>query len=93
MFDHEMSDEKKEKLTAKLKELGIEEDKIDERLMWGFKKASFGLVKLRLVLDDKGVDETKTKEIIDKIVDKAMSKDLAKVRQWHEEHKNKEHEQ
>ena len=92
MFDHEMSEEKKEKLTAKLKELGIEESLIDERLMWSFKKVSFGLTKLRLVLDDKGVSEAKTKDIIDELVEKAMKKDLAKVREWHEEHKHKEHE-
>lgn len=86
-----MTEEKKAKLTEKLKEMGIDESIIDERLMWKFKKVSFGLMKLRLVLDEKGVDEAKTKEIIDKIVDKSMSKDLAKVKQWHEEHKDKEH--
>jgi hypothetical protein len=89
MHDHkEMSEEKKEKLTAQLKELGIDENKIDERLMWSFKKVSFGLMKLRLVLDDKGLDEAKTKEIIDKLVDKATNKDLAKVREWHEKRKS-----
>ena len=93
MFDHEMSEEKKEKLTIKLKEMGIDESLIDERLMWSFKKASFGLMKLRLVLDEKGFDETKAKEIIDKLVDKAKNKDLAKVKEWHEEHKHKEHEE
>ena len=63
MHDHkEMSEEKKEKLTAKLKELGIDENKIDERLMWSFKKVSFGLMKLRLVLDDKGIDEAQSRK-------------------------------
>ena len=92
MHDHkEMSEEKKEKLTAKLKELGIDESKIDEKLLWSFKKVSFGLVKLRLVLDDKGVDEAKSREIIDKLVDKAATKDLAKVREWYEKHKAEKH--
>lgn len=92
MHEHkEMSDEKKEKLTAKLKELGIDESKIDEQLLWSFKKASFGLVKLRLVLDDKGIDESKSREIIDKLVDKAKEKDLAEVREWHEKHKAEKH--
>ncbi|HTB48686.1 MAG TPA: hypothetical protein VK712_01240 [Verrucomicrobiae bacterium] len=81
-----MSEEKKEKLTAKLKELGIDENSIDDRLLWSVKKVSFGLVKLRLVLDDKGIDEAKSREIIDKLVDKAKNKDLAKVREWHEKH-------
>jgi hypothetical protein len=92
MHDHkEMSEEKKEMLTAKLKELGIDEDKIDERLMWSYKKVSFGLMKLRLVLDDKGIDEAKSREIINKIVDEVANKDLAKVREWHEEHKAEKH--
>ena len=92
MQDHkEMSEEKKEKLTAKLKELGIDENKIDERLMWSFKKVSFGLMKLRLVLDDKGLSEAQSKEIIEKLVDKATNKDLAKVREWQEKHEAEKH--
>lgn len=58
MHDHnhkEMSEEKKEKLTAKLKELGV--------------------------------DAAKSREILDKVVDKANNKDLVKVREWHEKHK------
>ena len=94
MFEHkEMSEEKKEKLTAKLKELGMDEDKIDERLMWIYKKVSFGLMKLRLVLDDKGIDEAKSREIIDKLVDKVANKDLSKIREWHEKHKTEKHDQ
>jgi len=93
MHDHkEMSEEKKEKLTSKLKELGIDESKINERLMRSFKKASFGLIKLRLVLNDIGIDEAKSKEIIDSVVEKAVNKDLAKVREWHEKHKSGGHE-
>jgi hypothetical protein len=92
MFDRDMSDEKKEKLTAKLKELGVDESKIDERMMWSYKKASFGLVKLRLVLEDQGIDEAKAGEIIDKVVAKAKEKDLSKVREWHEQHHADRHE-
>jgi hypothetical protein len=92
MHDHkEMSEEKKNKLTAKLKELGVDESKIDERLMWSFKKVSFGLMKLRLVLDDKGIDEAQSREIINSIVDKVGNKDLVKVREWHEKHKAEKH--
>lgn len=87
MHDHkEMTEEQKEKFTEKLKELGIDESSIDEKLMWSFKKFSFGLMKLRLVLDDKGIDEAKSREIIDRLVDKATDKDLAEVREWHEKH-------
>ena len=92
MHDHkEMSEEKKEKLTSMLKELGIDESNIDERLMWSVKKVSFGLMKLRLVLDDKGLSEAQSKEIIEKLVDKATNKDLAKVREWHEKHEAEKH--
>ena len=88
-----MSEEKKEKLTAKIKEMGIDESKIDERLMWSVKKVSFGLMKLRLVLDDKGIDEEQSRKIIDTLVDKAKNKDLTKVREWHEKHKAEKHDQ
>jgi hypothetical protein len=91
MFDKEMSEEKKAKITEQLKELGIDESQIDERLMWTFKKVSFGLMKLRLVLDDKGIDEAKSREVIDKIVDKVKNKDLAKIKEWHEKHKAEKH--
>ena len=92
MHDHkEMSEEKKEKLTSMLKELGIDESNIDERLMWSVKKVSFGLMKLRLVLDDKGLSEAQSKEIIEKLVDKATNKDLAKVREWQEKHEAEKH--
>ena len=95
MHDHhdhkEMSEEKKAKLTEKLKELGIDESKIDDRLLWSVKKVSFGLMKLRLVLDDIGIDESKSREVIDKLVDKAANKDLAEVREWHEKHKAEKH--
>jgi hypothetical protein len=93
MHDHkEMSEEQKEKWTTRLKGLDIDEGKIDDRLMRSVKRVSFGLMKLRLVLDDKGIDETKSREIIGKLVDKATSKDLAEVREWHEKHEAEKHE-
>lgn len=86
MWD-KMDDEKKAKITAKLAELGIDEKMVDEHLMHIFKKASFKLAKLRLVLNDKGVDDAKVKELFDKLVDKAMKKDLAEFKKKLEEHK------
>jgi len=91
MWD-KMDDEKKAKLTAKLADLGIDEKLIDEHLMHTFKKASFKLAKLRLILNEKGVDEAKIKEILDKLVDHAMNKDLVKMKEWMEEHKDKDKE-
>jgi len=92
MFDHkEMSEEKKAKLTSKLKELGIDEKMIDEHLMWKVKKASHELTKLRLMLDEKGASKEDTKKILDKLVEGSMKKDLAKIKEWQKEHKEKEH--
>lgn len=88
MHDHkEMSEEKRVIITAKLKELGVDESMIDDRLMWSVKKASFGLMKLRLVLSDKGVDDAKSREVIDKLVDEASKKDLTEVKEWYEKRK------
>ena len=58
----EMDEEKKAKWTKKLIELGVPEEKIDEPLIWSFKKVSFKLGRLRLALDEKGVEESKAKE-------------------------------
>jgi hypothetical protein len=76
-------------MTEKLKEMGIDEKMIDEKLLWTYKKVFYKLMKLRLVLDEKGVDEAKTKDILERIVAKVMKKDLAKIKEWHAEHKDK----
>ncbi len=72
----------------KLTELGIPEEKIDESLIWSVKKTSFKLSKLRLVLDE-GIEESKAKEIVEKLVNKALEKDLAKIKEWQEKHEEK----
>jgi Tfp pilus assembly protein FimV len=84
--EHKMDEEMIAKWTKKLTELGVPEDKIDEHLLWIFKKVTFKLSKLRLMLDDIGVDESKAKEIIEKVVAKANEKDLAKIREWRDQH-------
>lgn len=81
----ETGEEKIAKLTEMLKAMGIDESVIDEQLMWTVKKASFKLMKLRLVLDEKGIKEAKAKEIIEKLVSGAMEKDLAKIKEWHKD--------
>jgi Asp-tRNA(Asn)/Glu-tRNA(Gln) amidotransferase B subunit len=85
----QMDKEKMEKMTEKLKEMGIDEKMIDEKLLWTYKKVFYKLMKLRLVLDEKGLDEAKTKDILEKMVAKVMKKDLAKIKEWHSEHKDK----
>jgi hypothetical protein len=42
------------------------------------------------VLDEKGVDESAAKDIIEKLVAKANEKDLAKIREWHQKHQEKQ---
>jgi endonuclease III-like uncharacterized protein len=85
----EMDEEKKAEWTEKLTGLGVPEEIIDEPLIWTVKKASFKLSKLRLILDEKGVEESKAKEIIQTLVTKALGKDLAKIKEWQEKHKEK----
>jgi len=86
---YEMDEEKKAKWVKKLTELGVPEEKIDDSLIWTVKKVSFKLSKLRLILDEKGVDESKAKEIVEKLVNKSLGKDLSKIKEWHEKHKEK----
>ena len=84
-----MDEEKKAKWTKKLTDLGIAEEKVDEELICLVKKASHKVNKLRLVLDEKGVEESKAKEIIEKLVDRALQKDLAQVKEWQQKHEEK----
>jgi len=85
-----MDEEKLAKWTERVAALGVPEDKIDEHLLWIFKKVTFKLSKLRLMLDDKGIDESKAKEIIQNLVNKSNSKDLAKLREWKLKHQEKQ---
>lgn len=87
--EHKMDEEMIAKWTKKLAELGVPEDKVDEHILWLFKKITFKLSKLRLVLDDMGIEESKAKEIIEKLVARANEKDLAKIREWRDQHQEK----
>ena len=89
MWD-KMDEDKKAKMTEKLVEMGIGEEMIDERLLFVTQKIYFKLMKLRLILDEKGLEEAKAKAVIEKMVAKAMEKDLAKIKEWHEKHKEME---
>lgn len=90
--EHKMDDEKIAKLTKMVVELGVPEDKVDEHLLWIFKKVLFKLNKLRLVLDEKGVDESEAKAIVEKLVAKTNEKGLAEIREWHQKHQEKQSE-
>jgi hypothetical protein len=84
--EHKMDDEKIAKWTKKVTELGVPEDKVDEELLWVFKKVSFKLNLLRLKLDEKGVDESQAKGIIEKLVAHVNEKDLSEIKEWHQKH-------
>lgn len=81
-----MDPEKVAKLTQMVVELGVPEDKVDEHLLRLVKKASFKLKLLRLKLDEKGVDETQAKQIVEKLAANVNEKDLAAIKEWHEKH-------
>jgi endonuclease III-like uncharacterized protein len=85
----EMDEEKKAKWVKKISDLGVPEDKIDEKLIWAFKKTSMKISHLRLKLDAIGIDEAKAKEIVEKVVNHSLEKDLAKIKEWHEQHQEK----
>jgi RecB family exonuclease len=53
------------------------------------KKINHKISKLRLILDEKGVEEGKANEITRKAVAHALEKDLAKIKEWHKEHEDK----
>lgn len=82
-----MDEEKKAKWTANLKELGIDEDKIDEKLVWTIKKINHKISGLRLILDEKGFEEGEANLIARKVVAHALEKDLSKLKEWRQEHK------
>jgi hypothetical protein len=84
----EMDEEKKKKLTEKLKEVGLDEKIVDEHMLHLFKKVYFKLMKLRFHLDKEGVSDEKVKEIFEKMIEMVMAKDLEKMKEWYEEHKD-----
>jgi len=79
---HEMDEETIAKWTKMISELGVPEDQVDEHLIWVFKKVTHKLSKLRLVLDEKGVDEETAKAIVEKLAAHVNEKDLAKIKEW-----------
>jgi hypothetical protein len=83
---HEMDEEMVAKWTKMITELGVPEEQVDEHLIWVFKKATHKLSKLRLVLDEKGVDEATTKAIVEKLAAHVNGKDLAKIKEWKEKY-------
>lgn len=82
----EMDSDKRMKLVDRLKALGVDEGKIDDNILWAVKKISYKVNELRMYLDKEGLDESKAKEVVNKLVAEALEKDLAKIKEWHEEY-------
>ena len=83
-----MDEKKKAEWTERLKDLGIPEDAIDEKLIWSVKKTSHKIEKLRFILDKKGIEEGQANLIARKVAAYGLEKDLTKIKQWHEMHKD-----
>lgn len=82
-----MDDEMKDKVMAGLEDLGIDKDKIDDRLVWGAKKVMIGLMKMRWSLKDSGMDAEEVDEVLKKAVDKMLDKDmLDQMEEMHQDH-------
>ena len=87
-----MMDEKmKDQMMDELKKIGIDEEMVDEHLLWGTKKMMFGMGKVMWSLKESGVKEDKAKEILKKMVDRMMEMDTSeKMDEWmeHKDHKH-----
>lgn len=71
-----MDPKMKEKMMAAAKKLGLDESMVDEHMMWAAKKMMFGLGKMMWMMKEKGMDKEKSKEIMKKMVDMMLEKDM-----------------
>lgn len=83
--DYILDEEKMQKIADKLEKMGMDKEAIDERAIWGAKKMFMGIMKLRWVMEEKGISQAKAKKIVKGLVDKAMDNDLKKMMEEKEE--------
>lgn len=86
--EEKMDEGKKMMIMDTLKEAGVDESKIDDDLMMLVGKISNKINMLRAELDEKGIDDMKGKEIVNKISMKATEMDIADVKEWHMGHEH-----
>jgi len=85
MDDSEKS-EKMEKMAAKLEELGIKKDQIDEKMVWGMRKMFMGAMKMRWSMKEHGMSDDEAVQKLNKIFAMIAEKDMIK---WEEKMKDK----
>lgn len=74
-----MNNEMKDKTMEQLKELGMSEDKIDDMMLWGASKMMYGMAKMMMSMKENGMSETESKEMMKKMMAKAMETDMSEM--------------
>jgi hypothetical protein len=71
-----MDPKMKEEMVENMKKLGIDEDMVDDNIIWGAKKMMYGMAKVMWSLKESGIEEEKAKEILKKMTNMMMEKDM-----------------
>ena len=66
----------KEEMVENMKKLGIDENMVDDTIIWGAKKIMYGMAKVMRSLKESGVEGEKAKEILKKMTDMMMEKNM-----------------
>ena len=66
----------KEEMIENMKKIGIDEKMVDDTMIWGAKKMMYGMVKVMWSLKESGIEGEKAKEILKKMADMMMKKDM-----------------
>ena len=66
----------KEEMIENMKKLGLDESRVDDNIIWGAKKMMYGMAKVMWSLKESGVEGEKAKEILKKMIDMMMEKDM-----------------
>ena len=79
----------KEKMIEEMKKIDLDENMIDDKLVWGAKKIMFGIAKVKWSLKENDIDDDKAKEILKKMVDMIIEKDMSEAIEkmhshWHD---------
>lgn len=72
--------DKRKMITDNLIKLGLDEDKIDSDVIWAVKKVCYKINKLRVVMNEKNIDDNFANEIIGKIVNESIKHDIEEIK-------------
>ena len=76
-----LDDDTRKELTAKLEKIGVPEGMIDDSLILIANKTCHKLNRLRIILDEKGISDDKSKEIISGLAAEAMKRNIEEAKQ------------